>query len=159
MLFGSVTTIEQSLTIESSNRCINIYLFHHFHHTTFLLFYPLSYTCISKCLRVDSTPNVLPYNWKFMIGFLDPGGSQKGSMKQGLSALPSLCLPFCPSVCPGGFLELYHQFFSKFCLGARNSYEVVRDRAQVSRKKFLPQKWAKNRVFLNLLRSFVFNFC
>ena len=61
-----------------------------------------------------------------------------------------------PSVLPSRhFLGIVSLVFSKFWHGARNPYEVVRDRAGFSRKIFfapkigkMDPKWAKNRVFL-----------
>ena len=67
------------------------------------------------------------------------------------------------SVCPSVFLELHH-YFSEFWHGAKNSFEVKRDRARFSRKTFLPEKlgkWSKNgpkQGFFNWLSNFVINF-
>ena len=88
--------------------------------------------------------------------YYTPNGSRKGPVKQGLSILPSFRLFFCPGV----FLELHHQFFSKFWHGARNPYEVVHDRARFSKMFFCPQNWengpkrAKTGFF-----EFIKNFC
>ena len=72
-------------------------------------------------------------------------------MKWGLSVHPS----FRPSFhLLGNFTETVSLIFSKFWHGARNSYEVVHDRAGFSGKKFfayksgkIGPKRAKNRVF------------
>ena len=70
-----------------------------------------------------------------------------------------LLMSFLPSVLPsfylsGHFLGMVSLIFSKFWVGARNLYEVVRDRDGFSGKiLFAPkmgkmdQKWAKNKVF------------
>ena len=58
----------------------------------------------------------------------------------------------CPSFCPfvllsGHFLGLVSLVLSKFWHGARNPYEVLRDRARFSGKSFSPPKmgkWTKN---------------
>ena len=52
----------------------------------------------------------LPFMF-FSFFFWTTGGSRKGSMKQGLSILPSFCPSFRLS---GRFLELYHWFFLNF---------------------------------------------
>ena len=61
--------------------------------------------------------------------------------------------------------DMYDCFFSKFWHGARNPYEVVHDTAGFFLKKFFApeigkadQKWAKNRIFLNLSKNLVINF-
>ena len=71
----------------------------------------------------------------------------------------------CPSFCLSGhFLGIVSLVCSKFWHDARNPYVVVRDRALFSRKNFfapkigkMGQKWAKNRVFLNILKNLVIN--
>ena len=54
----------------------------------------------------------------------------------------------CPSFCPsfrlcGRFLGIASLVFSKFWHGARNPYEVVRDRAEFSRKNFFAPRIGK----------------
>ena len=63
------------------------------------------------------------------------------------------------------FLGIVSLVFSEIWHGARNSYEVVRDRARFSEKKnFLPQNWEKRpnmgqkHGFFNLLENLVINF-
>ena len=60
--------------------------------------------------------------------FWTPGGSQKGPIKQGLF---------------GRFLGIVSLVFSKFWHGARNQFEVERNRVRFSRKHFLPKKLGK----------------
>ena len=73
--------------------------------------------------------------------------------------------PFCPSigpsVCLGIFEELSH-FFSKFCLGARNWYEVVYD-SQIFQKNLfalkigeIDPKWVKKLFFLIYWKMWLF---
>ena len=62
------------------------------------------------------------------------------------------------------FLGIVSLVFSEMWHGARNSYEVVRDRAGFSGKIFfLPQNWDKGpkcqkQDFFNLLENLVINF-
>ena len=89
-------------------------------------------------------------------------GYPEGSHEIGLSVLRLSVLPsFCPSFSPGVFFGIVSFAFSKFQHGARNPYEVVRDRARFSRKVFsaskigkMYQKWAKNKIF-----EFIEKFC
>ena len=61
---------------------------------------------------------------------------------------PFVLLPVCPSFhLSRRFLGIVSLVFSKFWNGARNLYEVVRDRAELSGRIFLPPKlgkWTKN---------------
>ena len=77
---------------------------------------------------------------------------------------PSVLPSFHPSCLSGRFLGIASLVFSKFWNGARNLYEVVFDRVGFSRTNFftskmgkIDQKWAKNRVFLTLLKKLVIN--
>ena len=83
------------------------------------------------------------------------GSSQKDPMKSGLSVLTSCCLSRC-------FLGTGSLDLPEFWHGARNPYEVLRNRARVFGKKtFLLQnlgKWAKNKVFFNLKKNLLINF-
>ena len=79
------------------------------------------------------------------------GRSPKSPIKQDLSVLPS----FCPS---RYFLWIVSLNFSKFYHGARNPYEIVRDRARFSRKIFFDPKMGQKQCFLNLLENWVINF-
>ena len=97
---------------------------------------------------------------------------QRGPIKQGLNRVcPSFYLSFhlffCPfvhpSICPGVFLELYHQFFLNFGM-LETHMKLWRDRVRFSGKKLLPpksRKWTKNgpkQGFLNLLENLVIYF-
>ena len=82
-----------------------------------------------------------------------------------------VCLSVCPFVLPsfrpsfrlsGRFLRIASLVFSKFWHGARNPYEVVRNRARFSRKKIFAQKidqWTKNgqkKEFFEFIEIFCF---
>ena len=76
-----------------------------------------------------------------------PGGSREGPIKYGLSAVLSFRLS-------DWFLGIGSLVFSKFQHGARNPYEVLRDRTRFIRKNlFAPKIWengpiiGKKRVF------------
>ena len=77
---------------------------------------------------------------------------------------PCIHLAIRPSVCLGVFFGIISLVYSKFWHGARNRFEVVRDRDGFSRKKiFAPKirKMGKNGLktrFLNLLKNFVIIF-
>ena len=68
-----------------------------------------------------------------------------------LSFRPSLYLSGC-------FLWIVWLTFSKFWHGARNPYEVVRDRARLSRKIFFAPKMGQKQGFLYLLENWVIEF-
>ena len=109
---------------------------------------------------LDDTGNINHYqstkSYRMVLGL---GISCKGPIKFGLLILPS----FCPTVCLGNFLELYHQFFLNFGMELETHLKLWVT-AVFSRKKFLPQKfskWTENGSktgFLNLLETLVINF-
>ena len=62
-------------------------------------------------------------------------------MQEECHEIGSFVLPFVALA--GSFLGITLSFFSEFCQGARNPYEVVRGRARFSGEIFLPPNLAK----------------
>ena len=102
------------------------------------------------------------------FGFLVLGSQwqQEGSCKNEsvrLSILLSICPSVLPSICLSGCsLGIRSLVFSKFWLGARNTYEVVRDRTGIVGKNVFAPKMGiivERQSFLSLLKNLVINFC
>ena len=69
-----------------------------------------------------------------------------------------------PSIYPGIFLELYHQFFLNFGMVLETCKKLCVTELDVLEKRFCPQNWkngpklGQKRVFLNLFKNCVNNF-
>ena len=85
---------------------------------------------------------------------LDPRRQLEGAYEIG-----SVCPSVRPSVCLGVFLESYHQFLLNFGVTLETHMNLCVT-AGFSINFFCPilGKWAKNRVFFNILKNFVLIF-
>ena len=102
--------------------------------------------------------NGIIYLLLFLFLLDPPGDSQKDPMKW---VYLSFCPSAHPSVCLGIFLEL---FFLNFVVLLETHMKLCMT-AEFSRKRFfvpkigkIALKWAKNRVFFNLLKNLIINF-
>ena len=80
----------------------------------------------------------------------------KGPIKQHLSALPSVILSFCPSVCPSVFLELCHYFFQSFGMVVESMW-ICEWQSWIFQENVWP-KMDQKQGFINLLENLVINF-